>query len=55
MDTLRDAAPTAYEWREAKAMKPVKAPLLELKGPEIEEEAFASLLPKVAAAMSAAD
>jgi hypothetical protein len=53
MDTLRDAAPTAYEWREAKAMKPVKAPLLELKGPEIEEEAFASLLPKVASAMGA--
>jgi hypothetical protein len=54
MDTLRDAAPTAYEWREAKAMKPVKAPLLELKGPEIEEEEFASALPKVAAAMNAA-
>jgi hypothetical protein len=55
MDTLRDGAPTAYEWREAKAMKPVKAPLLELKGPEIEEEAFASALPKVAAAMGVAD
>jgi hypothetical protein len=55
MDTLRDAAPTAYEWREGKAMKPVKAPLLELKGPEIEEEAFASALPKVAAAMRAGD
>jgi hypothetical protein len=55
MDTLRDAAPTAYEWREAKAMKPVKAPLLELKGLEIEEEAFASALPKVAAAMGVAD
>jgi hypothetical protein len=55
MDTLRDAAPTAYEWREGKAMKPVKAPLLKLKGAEIEEEEFASLLPKVAAAVNAAD
>lgn len=54
MDALRDAAPTAYEWREGKAMKPVKASLLELKGAEIEEETFASLLPKVAAALSAA-
>ena len=55
MDTLRDAAPTAYEWREGKAMKPVKAPLLALKGTEIEEEAFARALPKVAAAMGSAD
>ena len=54
MDALRDAAPTAYEWREAKAMKAVKASLLELKGPNIEEEEFASALPKVAAAMNAA-
>jgi hypothetical protein len=53
MDTLRDAAPTAYEWREAKAMRPVKAPLLELKGAEVEEQAFALLLPKVAAALNA--
>jgi hypothetical protein len=34
-------------------MKPVKAPLLELKGAEIDEEDFASFLPKVASAMSA--
>jgi hypothetical protein len=54
MDALRDAAPTAYEWREAKSMKPVKAPLLELKGPEINEEDFASYLPGVAAALSSA-
>lgn len=51
MDALRDAAPTAYEWREAKTMKPVKAALLELKGPEMEEEDFASYLPKLAAAV----
>jgi hypothetical protein len=54
MDALRDAAPTAYEWREAKSMKPVRAPLLELKGPEINEEDFASYLPGVAAALSLA-
>jgi hypothetical protein len=54
MDELRDAAPTAYEWREAKSMKPVKAPLLELKGPEIAEEDSASHLPKVAAALKSA-
>jgi hypothetical protein len=54
MDALRDAAPAAYEWREAKPMKPVKAPLLELKGPEIDEEDFARHLPRVAAALSAA-
>lgn len=53
MDTLRDAAPTAYEWRESKAMKPVKAPLLALKGREVDEEDFSSLLPKVAAAIEA--
>ncbi len=54
MDELRDAAPTAYEWREAKPMKPVKAPLLELKGPEIDEEDFATYLPRVAAALRSA-
>ncbi len=54
MDTLRDAAPTAYEWREGKAMKPVKAPLLELKGREIAEQDIASALPRVAAAVGAA-
>ena len=54
MDTLRDAAPTAYELREGKAMKPVKVPLRELKGAEIDEEDFATLLPKVAAALNAA-
>jgi hypothetical protein len=54
MDALRDAAPTAYELHEDKSMKPVKAPLLELKGPEIDEEDFASYLPRVAAAVRAA-
>jgi hypothetical protein len=55
MDALRDAAPMAYELREGKAMKPVKGPLLELKGPELEEEDFAAYLPKIAAAVNAAD
>lgn len=54
MDELRDAAPTAYEWREAKPMKPVKAPLTKLKGPEIDEQDFADCLPKVAAALRSA-
>jgi hypothetical protein len=54
MDALRDAAPTAYGLREGKSMKPVKVPLLELKGPEIDEEDFASYLPRVAAAVRAA-
>jgi hypothetical protein len=53
MDDLRDAAPAAYELREGKPMRPAKAPLLELKGPEIDEEDFPGLLPKVAAARSA--
>ncbi len=35
-------------------MKPVKAPPLDLKGPEIDEEDFASYLPRVAAAMNSA-
>ncbi|MDF2764582.1 MAG: hypothetical protein K0S81_1576 [Rhodospirillales bacterium] len=54
MDALRDAAPSAFDLREGKPMKPVKAPLLELKGPYIDEEDFASYLPRVAAAMRAA-
>ena len=54
MDALREAAPTAHEWREAKPMKPVKVPLLELKGPEIDEEDFASYLPRVAGALGSA-
>ncbi len=54
MDALRDAAPTAYELREGKSMKPVKAPLLDLRGPEIDEADLASFLPRVAAALSAA-
>ena len=35
-------------------MKPVKAPLLELKGAEIGENDFARALPKVAAAVGPA-
>jgi hypothetical protein len=54
MDALRDAAPIAYEWREAKSMKPVKVPLRELKGGEMDEEDFARSLPRVAAALSSA-
>lgn len=51
MDALRDVAPTAYELREGKAMKPVKGPGLELTGPDIDEEDFAEALPKIAAAI----
>jgi hypothetical protein len=54
MDALRDAAPMAYELREGKFMKPVKGPLLELTGPEIEEDEFAEHLPKIAAAVNSA-
>jgi len=53
MDALRDAAPTAYELREGKTMKPLKAPLLTLTGPDIDEAAFATHLPKIAAALGA--
>jgi uncharacterized protein DUF4240 len=51
MNALLDAAPTAYEMRDGKSMKPVRAPLRELKGPAMNEEEFASYLPKIAAAM----
>ena len=54
MNALRDAAPLAYDLREGKSMKPVKSPLLELKGPKLDEDEFASSLPKIAAAMSSA-
>jgi hypothetical protein len=54
MEALRDAAPTAYDLREGKSMKPVKAPPLELKGPAMDEEEFARYLPKIAAAMRSA-
>ncbi|MCB5198512.1 DUF4240 domain-containing protein [Loktanella sp. TSTF-M6] len=46
---LRDAAPVAYEMRQGKAMKPVKMPLMDVSGPEIAEDDFASALPRVAA------
>jgi hypothetical protein len=46
---LRDAAPVAYEMRQGKAMKPVKMPLIDVAGPEITEDDFASALPRVAA------
>ena len=46
---LRDAAPVAYEMRQGKAMKPVKVLLMDVAGPEIAEEDFASALPRVAA------
>ena len=46
---LRDAAPVAYEMRQGKAMKPVKMPLIDVAGPEIAEEDFASALPRIAA------
>lgn len=51
MDALRDAAPAAYDLREGKSMKPLKAPALRLKGPEIDEEDFAGHLPRIAAAV----
>ncbi|MFQ1699372.1 DUF4240 domain-containing protein [Loktanella agnita] len=46
---LRDAAPMAYEMRQGKAMKPVKIVRMDVAGPEIVEEEFASALPRVAA------
>lgn len=46
---LRDAAPVAYEMRQGKAMKPVKMPLMDVAGPEVSEDDFASALPRVAA------
>jgi hypothetical protein len=54
MDALRDAAPAAYELREGKPMKPVKGPRLDLTGPDLEEDAFADHLPKIAAAVNSA-
>lgn len=51
MDALRDVAPLAYDLREGKAMKPVKAPLLELSGPEIDEPDFPARLPRIAEAV----
>lgn len=51
MDALRDSAPLAYELREGKAMKPLKTPPLELKGPQLDEEDFATHLSKIAAAL----
>ena len=55
MDSLRDAAPAAYELREGKPMKPVKGPRLGLTGPDIDEEDFADYLPTIAAALKAAE
>jgi len=49
MNGLRDAAPVAYEMRQGKAMKPVKTPPMDVAGPEIAEEDFASALPRIAA------
>jgi hypothetical protein len=54
MNALLDAAPTAYELRDGKSMKPVKAPPLELKGPAMDEEKLADHLPNIAAAMRSA-
>ena len=54
MDALRDAAPSAYELREGKAMKPLKTPPLDLKGPQLDEEDFAAHLPNIAAALDEA-
>ena len=54
MDALRDSAPLAFELREGRAMKPLKTPLLELKGPQLDEEDFAAHLPKIAAALNVA-
>ncbi len=51
MDALREAAPTAYDMREGRAMRPVQAPLLELSGPDIDEDRLAMALPRVAAAV----
>jgi hypothetical protein len=53
MDALRDVAPIAYDMREGKAMKPLKAPLLKLSGPSIDEDQFATALPRIAAAVGA--
>ncbi|MFQ6546385.1 DUF4240 domain-containing protein [Aestuariibius sp. 2305UL40-4] len=51
-NTLRDAPPLAYEMRTGKALKRKKLPPLRLQGPEIEEEHFATALPRVAAALN---
>lgn len=48
MNGLRDAAPMAYEMRQGKAMKPVKMVLMDITGPKIAEEEFASALPRIA-------
>lgn len=45
---LRDAAPLAYEMRQGTAMKPVPLTLMNVAGPEIAEEDFASALPRIA-------
>lgn len=48
---LRDAAPLAYEMRQGTAMKPVPLTLMNVAGPEIAEEDFASALPRIAGLM----
>ena len=51
MDALRDAAPLAYDLSQGKPMRPNKVPPLTLAGPNLEEDAFAAHLPKIAAAV----
>ena len=49
--TLRGVAEMAFDMREAKAMRPLKKRTRKLGGPNVEEEAFASLLPNIAASL----
>lgn len=51
MDALREVAAAAYDLREGRAMRPVKAPPLRLGGPPLEEHEFAASLPRVACAV----
>jgi hypothetical protein len=52
-ESILEAPAIAYELRAGKPFPPTKTPLLALTGPEIDEDAFAAALPRIAAALDA--